>query len=109
MSDTEDPFDTASRLRIVGAGFAFIGTCFVVAISCLAITHYGYGSPVHMRRSYRLASEGLILFSICLFGLVGIGAVVAGLAMRGRAARIEEQEYLGVEPQSDSQGDPTRS
>ena len=91
MSESEDVFDRAFRLQVVGTGWAFIGSCFLIFVIAASVAHYGYGTPIYRRRGGGLASEASVLFGMLLFGFAGMGAIAAGIAMRRSARRLTDE------------------
>ncbi|MBO9713174.1 hypothetical protein [Sphingomonas sp.] len=88
----DEPEETGANLQLVGLGFIGLGSCFLVFMAALVIAHYGFGAPVHMRRSGGLAPEGGLAFAILFFVAAGAGMVFAGIRMRRAAGRMFGEE-----------------
>lgn len=85
---SEDVFDRAFRLKLIGTVWALVGGCMLLFVVAMAISHYGYDVAIYRRRTHGFASEARILIAVLLLGLGGIAFMLAGLAMRRRAKTL---------------------
>ena len=88
MSEDEDVFDRAFRLKLIGTVWAFVGGSMLLFVIAMAISHYGYDVAIYRRYAHEPASEARILFAILVLGLGGIAFTLAGFAMRRRAKAL---------------------
>jgi len=92
MSDPPDRIDDAARLQFVGIIITIIGGAFLLFISFAAISHYGFGTPIRVRRNYGLAPETFIILGITVFVTAGIALVFIGARMRRAARNLLEED-----------------
>lgn len=88
MSESEDVFDRAFRLKLIGTVWALVGGSMLLFVVAMAISHYGYDVAIYRRHPRGPASEARILFAVLVLGLGGIALMLAGFAMRRRAKAL---------------------
>ena len=82
-----DEFQRATANKFVSTGAIVLGSIIVIAVSAVAIAHYGYDMPIYRRTrgTVRIpAKPSGIIFALLMLGVGGTLALCAGLYLRRR-------------------------
>ena len=84
----DDEFERAAANKIVSTGAIVLGSLMVIAVSTVAIAHYGYGMPIYYVESRGSAGTPAtpsgIIFMLLTLGVGGTLTLCAGLYIRRR-------------------------
>lgn len=73
--------ERADNNRVVAYALIILGGAMSILTAAMAISHFVYGAPVHIRHHAALAAEGVVLFCVILFGSAGLLLLGAGIRL----------------------------